>query len=128
METRASRHFTATSRFTIRVVRGRVSGTVTSQGSGRGAVEGSQVAMTMAGTLPMTGRAAAPSARGTLRFNGTVDGQASTGTTPGRVTLTTLRGTCTRMTGKLNVVIGDASGSETLTAPFVATRAAGGAC
>lgn len=114
----------ATSSFTMQVRAGRVSGTLTSRGSADGTVEGQRLSMTMSGGLPLSGVAASPSARGTLAFAATVQGKRQTGSLPALATLTNLRGSCSRMTGKLSIKLADAT--QLLSAPFSAARAAGG--
>ena len=117
--------FTAKSTFTMQIRNGRASGTVVSRGSGSGRIQGQTLRMAMTGGLPLAGRPGAPSARGNLKFTATIGGQSQSGVLPAVATLTKLRGTCDRMTGKLSYKLADAT--QLLTAPFTATRARGGA-
>jgi hypothetical protein len=123
---------TATSSFTMRVRAGRVSGTLLSRGAASGAYGGSPITAAMSSRATFSGSAAKPAARGSLTITATVDGKPQSGAAPVIYTFTGLRGTCSRMVGR--IVLGSTKpqpagqGPSTVSAPFVATRTSGPAC
>jgi hypothetical protein len=110
----------------MKVLKGRVTGMLTLNGTGGGLVQGVQVNAKMSGRYALTGRAAAPAARGALKFDVTSAGKRQTGAGQIKLNLSSLRGTCDRMTGKLVLAAATASASDqTLPLAFTARRVPG---
>jgi hypothetical protein len=119
----------ANASFTMRVTKGKVTGTLTETGTATGTVEGSKLSAKMNGRYAITGTAAKPRTRGKLTISATVDGQPQTLPADVIQTFTVLRGTCNRMGGKLTLAPAKpdptATGPQTLSSAFVATRTPG---
>jgi hypothetical protein len=120
---------TGSATFTMKVRGGRVTGMMSTIGIARGKYEDVSVLAELSGRYPLSGRASAPIARGTLRASAVVQGKRRSGSGPVILSLTGLRGSCDQMTGWIVLRAAqpdpNAEGPSSLSAAFAAVRASG---